>query len=241
MIIGRWNYATHSYDPYDVPIDWTIVLYTDDMDLPINCTNCGKDMVFGDGYTSRELHNPYGLGYPVCEECYEAETKRKQEAGAGGWKMKSIILCDIDGTAANIDHRRHLVEKKLTGQKVDWGTFFKEMINDTPNEWCQKLLGALDKAGYQIVFVSGRPDNYRVETELWLHKHYGHITFNELYMRPAGNHEQDYLIKERIYDEYFVASGSDKNILFVLDDRKQVTDMWRKRGLTVLQCDEGDF
>lgn len=81
MNIARWNYATHVYDPYDGPINGDIVLYTDDMDLPINCTNCGKKMIYGDSYTSRELHTDLGIGYPVCEECYELETKRKQEAG----------------------------------------------------------------------------------------------------------------------------------------------------------------
>lgn len=148
-----------------------------------------------------------------------------------------IVICDIDGTAANINHRRHLVEGKKKGEKVDWGRFFKEMVNDVPNEWCQKLLGALYQQGYQIVFVSGRPEDYRTETTLWLREHYGHIAFEELYMRPAGNYEQDYIIKERIFDEHL----KNEEVLFVIDDRKQVVDMWREKGLTVLQCDEGNF
>lgn len=152
-----------------------------------------------------------------------------------------LILCDIDGTAANINHRRHLVEKKKEGKKVDWPQFFKEMVNDTPNAWCQKLLHALVVDGHKIIFVSGRPENYRTETELWLGKYYTLAFTGELYMRPAGNHEQDNIIKERIFNDYFVASGSDKEIMLVIDDRQQVVDMWRSKGLTVLQCDEGAF
>lgn len=148
-----------------------------------------------------------------------------------------IVLCDIDGTAANINHRRHWVEGKKEGKKVHWPTFFKEMVNDTPNAWCQELLKALNRAGHEIVFVSGRPDDYRADTEEWLEKHYKDVHWSSLYMRPAGNYDQDYLIKERIYDAEF----ADKEILFVIDDRQQVVDMWRKRGLTVLQCDEGAF
>lgn len=151
-----------------------------------------------------------------------------------------LILCDIDGTAANIEHRRHFVEKK-DSNKVNWQKFFKEMVHDTPNEWCQQLLGAMYEGGHQIIFVTGRPDDYREETRLWLRQHYQHILFKELYMRPKGNTEQDYVIKERIYDECFVTNGLEKEILFVVDDRKQVVDMWRRRGLTVLQCDIGNF
>lgn len=78
--LGRWNYSTHEYDPYMPDPSWNIVLFTDNMDEPINCTNCGRDMVFGEGYTSHELHNHVGLGFPVCEACYKDETKRRQEA-----------------------------------------------------------------------------------------------------------------------------------------------------------------
>lgn len=76
--IQKWNFQSHEYEPYTVPADATIVLYTVDMDLPINCTNCFKDMVFGQGYTSRTLHTHVGLGYPVCEDCYEEEVKAEK-------------------------------------------------------------------------------------------------------------------------------------------------------------------
>lgn len=79
-MIQRWNYETHEYDPFNPPSGRNIVLYTDDMDLPIDCTSCGKAMTFGEGFTSRELHNHMGLGYPVCSECYEVETKRQMQA-----------------------------------------------------------------------------------------------------------------------------------------------------------------
>lgn len=104
MIIRKYNPGKHVYEPYEIPADKTIVLYTEDMNLKINCTNCFKDMVFGDGYTSKELHNPFGLGFPVCESCYEDEIKRDQIARAFGNKVKfdhieivhmgNTVLCD---------------------------------------------------------------------------------------------------------------------------------------------------
>lgn len=151
-----------------------------------------------------------------------------------------LILCDIDGTAANIDHRRFLVEGKKEGKKVNWPRFFDEMVNDIPNEWCQELLDAMVSVGHEIVFISGRPDDYREQTTAWLKQYYPTVYSGRLYMRPAGNYDADYLIKEEILAAQFDDAALE-NILFVLDDRQQVVDMWRRHDLTVLQCDEGAF
>lgn len=78
--IGKWNYETHEYDPYMPNPDWKLKLYSQDMDEPINCASCGKEMTYGEGYSSEELHNHIGFGYPVCEECYRLELAR-QSAG----------------------------------------------------------------------------------------------------------------------------------------------------------------
>ena len=75
--IAKWNYKNKEYDPYTPDPKWRIVLVTNDMDLPISCASCGKDMTFGEGYTSRELHTKVGFGYPVCEDCYEDERTRE--------------------------------------------------------------------------------------------------------------------------------------------------------------------
>lgn len=80
MKLRKWNYETREYDPYEVPDDWELVLTTQDMEQHVNCAQCGKDMTFGDGYTSREVHTNVGFGYPVCEQCYENERRREAEA-----------------------------------------------------------------------------------------------------------------------------------------------------------------
>jgi hypothetical protein len=76
--IQKWNYKTHQYDPYEVPENVTLVIYSIDMDLPINCAACFKPMTYGVGYTSRTLHNHVGFGYPVCEEDYEKEVEAEK-------------------------------------------------------------------------------------------------------------------------------------------------------------------
>ena len=77
MKLRKWNYETHEYDPIEVPDEWNISLYTDDMEEIVNCPHCGKELPYGETYTSKEIHNWVGLGYGVCEECYEKECKRR--------------------------------------------------------------------------------------------------------------------------------------------------------------------
>ncbi len=75
MILNKWNYKKHEYEPFEVPDDRDVRLCVDDLKEVINCANCGKNVVAGDTYTSLKIHNSVGFGYCVCEECYEKEWK----------------------------------------------------------------------------------------------------------------------------------------------------------------------
>lgn len=79
MEIRKWNYKTHEYDSIEVPDEWNVSLYTENMDEIVNCPHCGKELRYGETYTSKEIHNWIGLGYGVCEECYEEEWKRRKK------------------------------------------------------------------------------------------------------------------------------------------------------------------
>lgn len=79
MELRKWNYEIHEYNPMEVPDEWNVLLYTDDMDEIVNCPHCGKELPYGETYTSKEIHNWVGLGYGVCEECYEEEWKRRKK------------------------------------------------------------------------------------------------------------------------------------------------------------------
>ena len=70
MKINKWDNEKKEYVEHDVPDDWNIKTYTDDMDEVVNCVCCGKKMMFGDGYTSRRFHNVWGFGYCECRKCY---------------------------------------------------------------------------------------------------------------------------------------------------------------------------
>lgn len=142
----------------------------------------------------------------------------------------TTVICDLDGTLFNIDHRLHYLEKK------DWDGFFGAVKDDTPNAWCVELVRAMARAGHEIIFVSGRNESARPATEEWMRR-LG-LDTHWLFMRPEKSRQPDYELKEAFYEHEI---KDKKNVLFVVEDRKQVVDMWRSKGLTVLHCEEGEF
>ena len=79
MILRKWNYETHEYEPYKIPDEWNVPLITYDMEEIVNCPHCGKELKYGETYTSKEIHNRIGFGFGVCSECYEEEWERRKK------------------------------------------------------------------------------------------------------------------------------------------------------------------
>ena len=78
--IPRFSYKKHKYCMVIIPNEWHVSLYEDDMDNIVNCANCGKELRYGNGFTSQEYHEQqFGFGYIVCEDCHNAELKRRLE------------------------------------------------------------------------------------------------------------------------------------------------------------------
>ncbi len=142
------------------------------------------------------------------------------------------IIFDIDGTLADITHRRHYVATK----PKNWAAFEKAAHLDVPNEPIVKLARILANAGHTILLCSGRGEQQREATEIWLQQH--NIPFDDLYMRPAGDYRPDDVVKGELLDR-IIADGY--NVELVFDDRSRVVKLWRSRGLTCCQVAEGDF
>lgn len=162
-----------------------------------------------------------------------------------GWIANGpeAIICDLDGTLCNIEHRRHHV-RPAEGVKKNWPAFFAGIPNDTIHSWCAMLLQAMAGMGVNIVYCSGRGDNEREATVAWLKKNKvaafddGSQQWAPLYMRNRQDSRKDSIVKEIILDFEILTRYTP---IFMIDDRQQVVDMWRKRGFTCLQCDVGDF
>lgn len=149
-------------------------------------------------------------------------------------KKQKAIICDLDGTLCNTDHRQHF----MAGPKKDWKGFFGAMAADPIHAWCKELLNAMGGSGYQVIFVTGRPEIYRIPTVDWLVAHKIYPYMFRLFMRDDGGQKPDHEVKERIYRDQIEPQW---DVRFVVDDRKSVVEMWRRIGLTCLQCAPGEF
>lgn len=146
------------------------------------------------------------------------------------------IIVDLDGTLYDARERQ---QKHLLSGKKDFDAFHRDAKDDPPNWWCLQLVQAMRDQGFFPLFVSGRDDAHRAETEEWLKLQLLVEPWEyRLIMRATGDYTADDVLKEKFYrdliDPYY-------SVLFCVDDRRRVVDMWRRIGLTCLHCAEGDF
>lgn len=149
--------------------------------------------------------------------------------------MKNIIVCDLDGTLADCEHRVHHVRNT----PKNWDAFFAGVREDGVNVPVLFVLDAFlnrEPIPFELIFCSGRPERCRADTEDWL-REVCHITNYTLLMRKDGDFRADHIVKQEILDN----SIPKERVLFVLDDRQQVVDMWRRNGLVCFQVAEGNF
>ena len=147
-----------------------------------------------------------------------------------------IYIFDIDGTITDISHRLHFIQDK----PKDWNAFFMAAADDAPIWETVAVARALSKAGHRIVYSTGRSEISRGITEAWLEKFRVPWVRQLLYMRTEGDHREDNVVKSELLDKILATPGFEK-ISGVFEDRQQVVDMYRARGLKVFQVAKGDF
>ena len=149
-----------------------------------------------------------------------------------------IYIFDIDGTLADVSHRLHYI----TGETKDWDAFFAACGDDKPIFEVITVARALESAGQAIVYSTGRTEKVRGITVEWLQK-FRLPTPQRVYMRKDGDHREDNEVKAELLDQitrhYSHLVGY--TIGGVFEDRQQVVDMYRARGLRVFQVAKGDF
>ena len=137
--------------------------------------------------------------------------------------MANIILCDIDGTIANNDHRQHFLEGKK-----DWEGFFSELVNDLPIQIIIDKVIQEQVNGKEIVFLTGRPERYRYSTTLWLKEHFD-FEF-KLLMRNDGDQRNKLEIKRIIFSENFEAN----EIAFCFENDIDLITQWKNLGIKTI-------
>ena len=176
--------------------------------------------------------------------------------------MNQAIIIDIDGTAAlGIgDHRKaydyHLcgndmpnlpVWMMIDGLSLRYVNEIKYIfLSGRENVSFPGKSERKDKCYRRAMYADDEYDSCYSLTYAWLKYHLAcsgimnKETNNrwDLFMRPADVYNRDDEIKYQIYQDFI---KDEYEVLFVLDDRNQVVDMWRDIGLTCLQVADGNF
>ena len=139
-------------------------------------------------------------------------------------------IVDIDGTLA------------LRGDRspYDWS----RVGDDEPNKPVITVARAL-AARSGLIFMSGRMEQCREATRLWLHSYVCDrslpvdMCHYPLLMRKDGDNRPDQIVKRELFEQRVVGLYEVEG---VLDDRDRVVRMWREElGLTCLQVAPGAF
>ena len=102
---------------------------------------------------------------------------------------KKYVIVDIDGTVADISHRKKYVENVA---KKDWDKFFAGVKDDKPIENIIKLVDILSFE-YDIAFCTGRGEKLRNLTEQFINKHFEYVSIlnSILIMRSDNDRRKD--------------------------------------------------
>ena len=172
---------------------------------------------------------------------------------------KNVVICDLDGTLADVNHRLHYIKNPDGTLKPyaerDWDSFNDACRYDVPNKDVIEILHEVANLGSctwlgeydarEVYILSGRNEIARRRTLRWLRKYVcddrqwipgeGGLDYSKhLVMRKVNDRRPDTEVKLDMVRELGLTPD---NVLCVLDDRQCVVDMWRKHGFRCLQVD----
>ena len=111
-----------------------------------------------------------------------------------------------------------------------YGEFSPALVSTyEPNPNVIRVVQALYRQGYTLVFLTARPESCRSATFKWLIQNVA--PFAELIMRPDGNYDSDWKLKYNLFNEQVRYKY---NVDIVIDNGNKPSHMWYALGLTCL-------
>lgn len=137
--------------------------------------------------------------------------------------LEDVVIFDIDGTLSHVNGKRDY---------FDWDKVDRDDLDTIVFD----AYKAYKDAGNKIYVVTGRSEEAREKTELWL-DFYG-ITYEKLLMRKADDYRPDNIVKMEIFNTHIKGKC---NVKVIFEDRQKIINMWRNLGLKVFQVSKGDY
>lgn len=138
-----------------------------------------------------------------------------------------IAVIDLDGVLADVRHRLSFLERK----PKDWDGFFAAIPDDDVLAEGRAVVEKL-AANHELVYLTGRPEATRRDTEAWLERH--ELPRAKLIMRRAGDRRPARVTKPALLRR-LAADG--RRIAVIVDDDPQVCAALEEAGWPVLRAD----
>ena len=221
VIVADTNFDNHEQVVRDIVSEWckknnkqVSVRVQDFTHVPLNVC------------IERDAKRPNSLGADVIKQQYNRWIKKEDDVQVKplvqDTNLQNAVIFDVDGTLAHMNGRGPFEWMRVKEDLVD--EVVAQMARD-----CYNL-------GYVVLIVSGRDGVCRDLTIEWLNEN--KIPFNKVFTRKPNDMRKDSIIKEEIFFEDIFGKW---NVRYVVDDRNQVVETWRKIGLKCLQAAPGDF
>lgn len=133
--------------------------------------------------------------------------------------LPECVIFDLDGTLASHEGVRGVFD-------------FTRVARDHLIDHTARLVKYYHRDDVKIIFLTGREEVARIDTQKWISKHFPFLNDNEstLLMRRVGDFRPDTEIKE----ELFVGNILNKyHVVAIFEDRPKVVRMWQSRKLPV--------
>lgn len=137
-------------------------------------------------------------------------------------------VLDLDATLSDARHRLHFIEQR----PKNWEAFFAGSKDDPPLEEGLAVAASLAEE-HKIVYVTGRPERIRQDTERWLEKH--GLPPGQVYMRADSDRRPSAVTKMALYRKL----AAKRRIAVIVDDDPSVCRSAQKAGFTVMHADWG--
>jgi predicted kinase len=133
--------------------------------------------------------------------------------------LNDCVIVDLDGTLAHANGKRGYYEWSKVG------------MDDVDYEVCE-IVNSSVRYGNKIIFLTGRSNECYQETKEWLEKYIYTDDFL-LLMRDSKDFRPSTVVKKELYEKFVKGTF---NVIFALDDKEDVCEMWRSLGIKALQC-----
>jgi FMN phosphatase YigB (HAD superfamily) len=138
---------------------------------------------------------------------------------------RPYAVVDLDGVLADVGHRLHHLERN----PKDWAAFFAGISDDPVHP--EGLAVARELAAeHEVVYLSGRPERTRSDTEAWLRRH--GAPPGRVLLRRDGDHRPARVAKIGALRRL----AAERQVVILVDDDPAVCRAARDAGFTVMEA-----